>query len=139
MCYTYIYYFYIDVQKKEQDWKLYSLECTDIPKVFFTPHDVGHYCTDVIWGHSCTVIPCLADWVPHRNNDSQSCRLSNPMGTDPWSCRLSIPIRTPDPQPYRISTPARNSTDKSEWACKMFFAHATAWTPNNQQTLYFSI
>jgi hypothetical protein len=30
--------------------KMYSLEHTDIPKVFFTPHPVGNCCTNVIRG-----------------------------------------------------------------------------------------
>jgi hypothetical protein len=40
--------------------KVYSLDYTDISEVFFTPHYVGHCCTNVIWGqchalyHSCT-------------------------------------------------------------------------------------
>jgi hypothetical protein len=34
--------------------KVYSLENTNIPKVFFTPHYVGHCCT-VIRGHYCTL------------------------------------------------------------------------------------
>jgi hypothetical protein len=31
--------------------KMYSLEYTDIPKVFFTPLPVGHCCTNVIPGN----------------------------------------------------------------------------------------
>jgi hypothetical protein len=36
--------------------KVYSLEYTDIPKVFFTPHHVGPCCTNVIRGHCCVQI-----------------------------------------------------------------------------------
>jgi hypothetical protein len=32
-----------------------SLEYTDIPKVFFTPHLVGHCCTDVTQGDCCAL------------------------------------------------------------------------------------
>jgi hypothetical protein len=32
------------------------LEYADIPKVFFTPHHVGHCCTNVVPGHCCTTM-----------------------------------------------------------------------------------
>jgi hypothetical protein len=35
-----------------------SLEYTDIPKVFFTPHNVGHCCTNVIRGY-CRILPTI--------------------------------------------------------------------------------
>jgi hypothetical protein len=35
--------------------KVFSMECIDIPKVFFMPHHVGHCCTDVIQGHCCSL------------------------------------------------------------------------------------
>jgi hypothetical protein len=38
--------------------KVYSLEYTDIPKVFFMPHRVGHCCTDMIWLQCCTLGQC---------------------------------------------------------------------------------
>jgi hypothetical protein len=41
----------------EQDWKglLYSSEYTDIPQVFFTPHQIGHCCTNANRGHCCAL------------------------------------------------------------------------------------
>jgi hypothetical protein len=35
---------------------VYSVEHTDIPKVFFSPHHEGHCCTNAIRDHCCTVI-----------------------------------------------------------------------------------
>jgi hypothetical protein len=32
---------------------VYSLECFDIPKLFFTLHHVGHCCTNVARGYCC--------------------------------------------------------------------------------------
>jgi hypothetical protein len=40
--------------------KVYSLDNIDIPKVFFTSHHVGHFCTDVIQGHF---------WATMRSNN----------------------------------------------------------------------
>jgi hypothetical protein len=36
------------IYKNNKIGKVYSLEHTEIPKVFFTPHHVGCCCTDVI-------------------------------------------------------------------------------------------
>jgi hypothetical protein len=46
---------------QKQEWKVYSLENTEIPDVFFTPRqgrwrlqdNEGHFCDTVIWGHRC--------------------------------------------------------------------------------------
>lgn len=37
-----------------RDWKLYSLQYTNISTAFFMPHDVGNCCA-VIGGHFCTI------------------------------------------------------------------------------------
>jgi hypothetical protein len=34
---------------------MYTLKYSDILKAFFTIHHVGHCCTNVIWGHCCTL------------------------------------------------------------------------------------
>jgi hypothetical protein len=55
--------------------KAYSLEHTDIPKAFFTPHHLGHCLTNAIrghccvLGHSCTVIPGHCCATVFFNND----------------------------------------------------------------------
>jgi hypothetical protein len=36
--------------------KMYSLENTDIPKVFLTPHHVGHCCSNMVRGHCCAAM-----------------------------------------------------------------------------------
>jgi hypothetical protein len=36
--------------------KVYSLEYTNIPKVFFTPHHVGRCCNNAIRGHCCSTM-----------------------------------------------------------------------------------
>jgi hypothetical protein len=49
----------IGTPNHNQVWKLYSLEYTDIPKVFFTPHHVGYCGNNVIPGHRCTCVPTV--------------------------------------------------------------------------------
>jgi hypothetical protein len=66
---THIYiYIYIYIFKVTQ---VYFLEYTDIPEVLFTPHHVGHCCTNVIrlhlplrsFSHSCDPSSLLRDSV----------------------------------------------------------------------------
>jgi hypothetical protein len=46
--------------------KLWYLEYTDVPEVFFKPHNIGLCCTNAIWGHcwvTMTLGPCYTDVV----------------------------------------------------------------------------
>jgi hypothetical protein len=122
------------VSSRNKIGNVYSLAHIDIPKVFFTPHHVGSWCTDVIrgyyrvLGHSYTnSTPGHADWVPRSNNDPWVMQVEYPIGkitpghagwhphrnNDHWSCSLRTPVGTmPTPQSCRLSTPAKNATDR---------------------------
>jgi hypothetical protein len=43
---------------------VYSLEYTDIQKVFFTPHHVGRCCTNLIRGHCCILGHSCTSFIP---------------------------------------------------------------------------
>lgn len=72
--------------------KMYSLEYSDIPKVFFMPHHVG-CCIDVIWGqccilgHSYTNMACC-NWcaLDHSCTDMNPPLLYN--SVNPWTSVL---------------------------------------------------
>jgi hypothetical protein len=42
------------LKRRNKIGKVFSLEFTDIAKVFFMPHHVGHCCTNVIKGQCCS-------------------------------------------------------------------------------------
>jgi hypothetical protein len=66
---------------------VYSLECTDIPKVFYTPYNLSHCCINVVPGYCCTTMGALG---------SHCCAIMGPpVSTSPISfyqtTRSSIP------------------------------------------------
>jgi hypothetical protein len=50
-----------------------SLEYSDIPNVFFTPHHVGHCCINVIRGHCCAAGKSYTNAI-----GDQCCALDHP-------------------------------------------------------------
>jgi hypothetical protein len=81
---------------KKKIGKMYSLEYTDISKVFFTVHHVGRCCT-VIRGRCCTEMPsghCCANaevTVAQLCVPTTGIRFPLLRNNDPWSCRLPSP------------------------------------------------
>lgn len=89
--------------------KLYSLEYTDMPKVIFMPHYIGHCCTTeiqsycCILGHSCTNVITGYCCTTMRTLGSH-CYTKGSNGWNPWiplhhcckSCkRVNVSIRCP--------------------------------------------
>jgi hypothetical protein len=60
---------------------MYSLEHTDVPKVFVKSHHIGHSFTNVIRGNCCATM-CSSDELFQLllNNDPRLCRLPTPAG-----------------------------------------------------------
>jgi hypothetical protein len=133
-------------------------EYTDIPEAFFTPHHVGRCRTDMnrghcwVLGHSCTVIQLYASWVPRkemspghalwvpgRNNDPWSCRVSTPVGkmTAP-AMQVEYPRRNNGPPVMHVEYPLKTRPADRHWGPhKMFFALDRAWSIHKDVRLNF--
>jgi hypothetical protein len=154
------FYYIHHVNFKNKIWKVYSLENTDIPKVFCMSHCLGHCCTNVMWGHwcaldhsctdvikghwwalghSCAVI-CSTCATMHSNNDlpSHCCGITH-SNNGLWS-HCCTTMGTKDSHCCATMTPVmqlaypqrKNVTDRHAWVRKVFFVHAREWrTPEN--------
>jgi hypothetical protein len=91
---------------KRKIGKVYSLEHTNIQKVFSTPHRVGNCCNE--WSE--VIFPLC----------------------HPRSCRLSTPVGKVTPRPSRLLTTGKNATNRYGRLHKVFFAHARAWRTRNK-------
>jgi hypothetical protein len=128
------------IQKKEETsadlkkiGKVYFLECTDIPKVFFTQHRVGLCGTNVIWGHCCTLGHSCTDVIQGHcyatvySNSDPSSHYCTAVGTKGFHCCTTMTPSHAGCCPHRT-----NVTDRHGWAHKVFFTPARVWrTPKN--------
>jgi hypothetical protein len=87
------------VIKLDKIGNVYSLEYTDISKVFFMSQHVGHRCINVIRGHCCALGHSCTDGVRDHYCTTLCCKndlfpvLCNNVSQEwPWSYRLPIPV-----------------------------------------------
>jgi hypothetical protein len=118
--------------------KVYSLEYTNIPKVFFTPHHVCRWCTYVIrrhccvLGHSCIVIPSHL-----RNSVFQQRTFLQLLINNAPTMGYPVPLLRNNDHGHAGCLPHRQKatdrqTNRHGRAHKLFFAQVWSWrTPNN--------
>lgn len=104
---------------------MYTVEYTDIPRVFFMQNNVGHCCVNVSWDHCYTTI-CSNDLGSHCCASLfQQCGHSSLCTTVIHSHVACMP-------------PRKNTTDRQSWMgpFKVFFAHAWVWKIHKYRSVW---